>query len=320
MPAQKRRRIMESPDGFTKSKAVGTPKPNVAVPPFVSAFEGQEQAVHKTSSKPASAAKVEKVISRPRYDLPLATEQPAPNIPVSSSKPLSVSKPTPALKPVSVSKPFPNTVSLSKPVSKANLRHLEVPTGKFVNSEKSALELRPLKLPIPLTDTSTMPSWQPLPRPPPMRPPEPPTKPNHTPKSLGLPPLPSKPLRTIFTTHIALVNDLSTESGKAELASILLHDQHPEILAHTEISEDRDWNLGVSPQKMGRSSKGKGKEPKFVRYDIAFTFRLFQSHARLETDLLPARRCCTHRHTLPSLCGRRKSKMLFYLPILHLVA
>jgi hypothetical protein len=104
-----------------------------------------------------------------------------------------------------------------------------------------------------------------------MRPPETPTKPNHTPKSLGLPPLPSKPLRTIFTTHIALVNDLSTESGKAELASILLHDQHPEILAHTEISEDRDWNLGVSPQKMGRSSKGKGKEPKFVRYDIAFT-------------------------------------------------
>jgi len=76
-------------------------------------------------------------------------------------------------------------------------------------------------------------------------------------------------MRTISTTHIALTNDLSTENGKAELASMFLHDQHPEILAHAEDDEVGSLNLGPSPQKMGRSSKGKGKEAKFVRNGLA---------------------------------------------------
>jgi hypothetical protein len=46
---------------------------------------------------------------------------------------------------------------------------------------------------------------------------------------------------------------------------MFLHDQHPEISVEAE--NVSSINLGVSPQKMGRTSKGKGKEPKFIRYN-----------------------------------------------------
>jgi hypothetical protein len=241
MSARKRRRIMEGPDGFTK---VCTPKPSkVHVPRFDPAFDEAETVI---------------------------TDQPPP----------SVSKPS--LKPPKL---VPKTVSLSKPVSKVNLKQLEAPTARFVKPEKHPVELRPLKPPISLVESqgNTSTTLQRLPPPPPMRLPETPAKPHQILKSLGHPPLPSKPsaatpaksMRTISTTHIALTNDLSTETGKAELASIFLHDQHPEILARAEDDEDGNLNLGVSPQKMGRASKGKGKEPKFVRYDSTFFLRYY---------------------------------------------
>lgn len=243
MPALKRRRILKEPDGFTGS----TSRASKVHVPFL-AFGDK--------SAPASVPKPEKVISRPRYNLSFVATEQAQTTPVSKSKPLS------------------------KPVSIANLKRLEVPTAVL----KSASDFRPLKPPIFIVEsqsnTSTTPSLQrlPPPPPPPLQPPETPWKPHQNLTSHGPPPLPSKPvatptksMRTISTTHIARTNDLSTESGKAELASIFLHDQHPEILDHAEDNEDGNLNLGFSPQKMGRSSKGKGKEPKLVRYDISFS-------------------------------------------------
>ena len=88
-------------------------------------------------------------------------------------------------------------------------------------------------------------------------------------KSLQPPPvpLPSNPvidgknLRTISKTRVALATDLSTDSGVAELASIFLRDQHPDItLQHSQDNRD-GRGLGLSPEK-----KGKGKSSKFVRY------------------------------------------------------
>jgi hypothetical protein len=258
---------MEGPDGFT---GVGTPMPSrVHVPRFVPAFE--EQRMPKSTSKPTSANKTERVISRPQYTLPCTVSE--HRTPLSKS---NLKKP--------VSKMVPKTLSLAKPLSKANLKQLETPTAAFVKSENSSVDLCPRKPPISSVESpsnaSTSSSLLRLQPPLPMRPPETPSKPHHTLKSLGLPPLPSKlsttsvkSMRTISTTHIARRNDLSTDSGKAELASIFLHDQHPEILTRAEDDEDGNFSLGVSPQKMGRTSKGKGKEPKFVRYDkLLFSF------------------------------------------------
>lgn len=89
-------------------------------------------------------------------------------------------------------------------------------------------------------------------------------------KSLQPPPVPlpsnpaigAKNLRTISKTRVALATDLSTNSGVLELASIFLHDQHPDITlpeSHPDIHDGR--GLGLSPEK-----KGKSKSFKFVRY------------------------------------------------------
>ena len=256
--ARKRRRIMQAPEGFTVSPNV----PKVHVPQCAPAFDDSE-VVHKSAS---AMPKHERVITRPQFNLPATSN----------------SKPT--LQAAPASKRAPKTVSLTRPASKGNLKKLEAPNAEsLVNPDKLSLDLRPLNPPISFVESqgniATTP-LHPIPPPPPIRPPETPSKPHRALNSLGPPPAlphpfptPAKSMRTISTTHIAFTNDLSTENGKAELASMLLHDQHPEILAHAEDDEIGNLNLGVSPQKMGRSSKGKGKEPKFVRYDIYVSFR-----------------------------------------------
>ena len=239
-PPTKRPRIIQAPDGFTVSPLLS----KVHVPRFSPAFQ----------DKPASVQKPGKVITRPQFNLP------------ADSKSKSLSVPKPAFKAAQGSKRAPKTISLTKPASKGNLKQLEVPTAQLlVNSESQG-------------NTSTT-SLYPLP-PPPTRLPETPSKSRQVLTALGPPPVlpkpvvtPAKSMRTISTTNIALTNDLSTESGKTELASIFLHDQHPEILAHAEDDEVGNLNLGISPQKMGRSSNRKGKEPKFVRYVISLSFR-----------------------------------------------
>ena len=93
-------------------------------------------------------------------------------------------------------------------------------------------------------------------------------------KSLQPPPVPLpsnsaidiKNLRTISKTRVALATDLSTDTGVAELASIFLHDQHPDINSHPDNHHRR--GLELSPEK-----KGKGKHSKFVRY-VFFSYLL----------------------------------------------
>lgn len=82
----------------------------------------------------------------------------------------------------------------------------------------------------------------------------------HTPASAT-----NKEMRTISTTHIARATDISTDSGVSELASIFLHDQHPDILLLNEpgASVHHMRGLDLSPEK-----KGKGRA-KFIRNGLA---------------------------------------------------
>lgn len=303
MPARKRSRVMKEADGFTKEGSSKASK--VHVPLFATAFEGQQvgKSTATPSAKPTSVPKTERVIVRPEYDTSsFASERTPQKTSVSSSNLIPVFKGAPLKK-----------VSLSKPISKANVKQLEVPKAPAFVTEQHLSDSRPRKR---------------LPSPPAVRATETPSRLHHTILSLR-PPLvhstppttPPKPMRTILTTQIALTNDLSTESGKAELASIFLHDQHPEISAEAENSEEVSLiNLGVSPQKMGRTSKGKGKEPKFIRYDDIPLSRYPQTHVRLGMGLLLARRCYFHRHTLPLHSGRKRSRIHSRLLGLPLVA
>lgn len=78
------------------------------------------------------------------------------------------------------------------------------------------------------------------------------------------PAIDGKNLRTISKTRVALATDLSTDSGLAELASIFLHDQHPDITLPNPHPDDHDGRgLGLSPEK-----KSKGKGFKLVRYAL----------------------------------------------------
>jgi hypothetical protein len=73
-----------------------------------------------------------------------------------------------------------------------------------------------------------------------------------------------KSLRKISNTRVALATDLSTDSGVAELASIFLHDQHPDITLPNSHPDNHDGRgLGLSPEK-----KSKGKSSKLVRYAL----------------------------------------------------
>ena len=78
------------------------------------------------------------------------------------------------------------------------------------------------------------------------------------------PAIDGKSLRTISNTRVALATDLSTDNGVAELASIFLHDQHPDITLPNSHSDNHDGRgLGLSPEK-----KSKGKSSKLIRYAI----------------------------------------------------
>ncbi|KAJ7646727.1 hypothetical protein FB45DRAFT_180613 [Roridomyces roridus] len=68
-------------------------------------------------------------------------------------------------------------------------------------------------------------------------------------------------MRTISTTLLARATDMLTEHGQSELASILLHDQYPDIPSMDDVDENR--GVMVSPEK---SSKGKEK---FARNGLA---------------------------------------------------
>ena len=69
-------------------------------------------------------------------------------------------------------------------------------------------------------------------------------------------------LKTLSTTSIAKATDLSTESGNAELASILLYDQHPDIVHGDADRSEARRGLNFSPRK---KRYGQQNGPQFVR-------------------------------------------------------
>ncbi|KIL61358.1 hypothetical protein M378DRAFT_13542 [Amanita muscaria Koide BX008] len=73
-------------------------------------------------------------------------------------------------------------------------------------------------------------------------------------------------LKTLSTTSIAKATDLSTESGNAELASILLYDQHPEIVHGDADRSEARRGLNFSPRK---KRYGQQSGPQFVRNGLA---------------------------------------------------
>ncbi|KAG5646177.1 hypothetical protein DXG03_004230 [Asterophora parasitica] len=250
LPAKKRRRVMEQPDGFQKPKPVDTVKTKIQAPKFASAFDGAVDDAHT------------KLMRNHKLDLR----------PDFASKPVSKA---------SLSKPVSKTnlKQLAAPSFLLPAKETE---------KKSAPALRVLPPPDPWaaakgessSTTSTVPVLQ-------LRPPPPPPPPHNAPSS-KLPSKPVAPLntlqapnifapaevildpslRTISTTEIALATDLSTDSGAAELAHIFLHDQHPEIAASNR-EEHMEWNIGMSPQKGAKFVKGKGKEAKYVKGGLA---------------------------------------------------
>ncbi|KAG6911054.1 hypothetical protein DXG01_004568 [Tephrocybe rancida] len=244
MPAKKRRRVMDVPDGFEPQKTVNTAKLSIQVPKFMSAFDEQQPPQRKPISKSKFDSRSDFVMSNPSNSV---------------------------------------SATIRKPKSHPNLKQLAVPTFPLHTAEKDqttvhAIRLQPVPDPRALTkgETSSVTTPQlfrrPLPQPPVI--PPAPSKPGPTLKNLPAPTIvvPSEKtsdtsLRTISTTEIALATDLFTDSGTAELAHIFLHDQHPEIAASNK-QQLPEWNIGMSPQKGGKHAKG-GKEGKYIKGGLA---------------------------------------------------
>ncbi|KAJ4468337.1 hypothetical protein J3R30DRAFT_1704696 [Lentinula aciculospora] len=87
---------------------------------------------------------------------------------------------------------------------------------------------------------------------------------------------PNKPLRTIATTRMARATDLSTESGAAELASIVLQNLS-ETLDTTELKS----GLDLSPKKNHPFGRG----PRFVRDGLAAHAASLLSHINTSVAL-----------------------------------
>jgi hypothetical protein len=254
VPSRKRQR-MTGPEGF--QKPLVTPA-KVIVPAFVSEFgkPGQATSSEQSTSKPVSTSK--------------------------SVRPLSTSRMPPAFKPLSESpskpviphsnttkKPAMRTKLLSsldlKPRTRPNydishLQSVSKPVGQRLQAPPLAEDIVGSANITPLRKV-TLPAFA--------QPPVTPSKPTVSLNAIHPPRLsvttPSEPLLPISKTAIARATDLATEHGTAELASIFLRDQHPDISNHAKDPDDVNgfW-MGVSPEKGGRNTKGKGKE-KFIR-------------------------------------------------------
>ncbi|KAJ7121344.1 hypothetical protein C8R43DRAFT_1033922 [Mycena crocata] len=225
----KRARLMPPPDGFSKPKT--RPVSKASAPKFTSGFD----APPVTAKRPSKVIEVQRVSKFADSDAPDAV-RPKPQMR--------------ALKP-----PIPLLDSGSRPVA--------------TSSPQPAPRIPPLPIfPLPASKNAALRQLAPLPAPP--VPVASSFKLTTTFKPLAPPPLPpstassDRNLRTISTTLIARATDLFTDNGASELASILLHDQHPDIqFSSTPDDVDERRGIQMSPEKSGR-----GKE-KFVRNGLA---------------------------------------------------
>ncbi|KAJ7656670.1 hypothetical protein B0H17DRAFT_1213726 [Mycena rosella] len=222
---------MVAPDGFSKATTKPVTKPSA--PKFTSAFDAVSAPAPAPGPAPVPARRAS--IRFVDSDAPnpvkpnRAVRALKPPVPLfnSGSKPAVDSVPAPRLPPLPV---FPPPVSRS-----AALRQLApppAPSAPIASSSKSTTSLKPL-VPPPYPAPAQAPSSD-------------------------------RTLRTISTTLIARATDLFTDNGASELASIFLHDQHPDIQWQSA-PDDVDERRGImmSPEKAG-----KGKE-KFLRNGLA---------------------------------------------------
>ncbi|KAF9468242.1 hypothetical protein BDZ94DRAFT_1304524 [Collybia nuda] len=249
MPPRKRQR-MAGPEGF--SKPLTTPV-KVNTPTFVSGFGTSTM---EPNSRPLSASKTAKPLSTSR--VPPAFE----SFLESSSKPKSVvaKKPVVRLKPPSLPdlkiRTRPNYGLHNEP--KSLRRRIQPPSLAPVNPEGINTNITPMR-------KVTLPFFG--------QPPVTPSKPTMKLNAIAPPRLPTPTAREsmlpISKTTIARATDLTTDQGTAELASIFLRDQHPDIFNPAHHPDDMNgfW-MGMSPEKEGKNTKGKGKE-KFKRNGLA---------------------------------------------------
>lgn len=285
---------MAVPEGFQKPPV--TPV-KVNVPTFVSGFgkPGLEP-----TSRPMSASKSVKPVSTSRT-LPVFKP-----LPESGSK-LVITQPNIAKKPIMRSKPL-STPDL-KPRTRPNydMSHLHT------DSKPVGRRLQPPSLAeVKSEDTSTT-SMRKVALPSFAQPPVTPSKPTVSLNTILPPRLPTPAAREqmhpISKTTIARATDLTTDQGTAELASIFLRDQHPDISNQAKDPDDVNgfW-MGVSPEKGARNTKGKGKE-KFIRCVFHFEYRYLAPHrAALVMAWQHKHQPSSHVHITLLLCGKRRLK------------
>ena len=229
----KRPRIMVAADGFSKPPSKPkTPALKQKPPTFTSAFTTSID--HPTPSKATA-------LHTPLRTLKPLTRAFATTQLVNDDAPRQL-RPAP-----------PPVLHIPNDTPTVTLKHRPPPLLNLQASTSNIL-LKSLPPPMPIETT-------PILKPPskvlkPLIPPNPPEL-QHTSAEVT-----NKEMRTISTTHIARATDLSTDRGVTELASIFLHDQHPDILLPNEpgASIHHMRGLDISPEK-----KGKGKL-KFIRY------------------------------------------------------
>lgn len=248
---------LHGPDGFQKSKPTSRYKPPESITKFVSAFD---------SPAPKSPPKKNAAATHDRLRNPFVDAD-VPNDPEAGPSRLSAPKP---LKPSSFAHP-PRLAAQKADKSLPALKILKPPvllpppaavapqTTKTASATPSSLKptlkhppARPEKL------MSVL-------KPPPL-PIQPSAKSSVTLKALAPPPFPerrptspTKPMKTILTTSIALATDPTKEGAGAELLSLFLKQHGHGFTSSTERELQR--GVMVSPDKRSR-----GKDPKFVRY------------------------------------------------------
>ncbi|KAF8961592.1 hypothetical protein BDZ97DRAFT_1828044 [Flammula alnicola] len=239
-PIKRRRMEMPTPDGFTSNTP---PKPvyKASVPRFSSAFNDNDNTPAK----------------RPREvpETPVAMKDSSRRVEANVSL---IHKPRETREKLLVSvqemhKDFSRETSTKQKVTLQLRPPPRPPLPPVVASASNSTPLRQIVKPKFSSAKPTSKGLQPLQPPPNLMP--------TTRSNLAT----GKDMRTISTTGLGLLNDLSHDKRTEELASILLRDQHPEIHAHESAADSiMRRGLELSPEK-----KGKGNSAKFIRGGLA---------------------------------------------------
>ncbi|KAF8199969.1 hypothetical protein K438DRAFT_1966307 [Mycena galopus ATCC 62051] len=266
-------------DGFSKPSK--KPSLKSSAPKFTSAFDTPPAPIKqssKISGRPEKSHTSDARVTGPKPDLRALK----PPVPLFNSEFKAAPPPLPI---------FPHPASKN-----AALRQLSVPPAPFAPPSKLPTPLKPLVAPPPPGPSAPVASSSKLI---PLRPPPPPA-------SAALPS--DRTMRTISTTLLARATDLFTDNGASELASILLHDQHPDIQSPSIDDVDERRGIMMSPEKGG------GKE-KFVRSGLAARAAALYDRSHASLSLWEAETS----HSLLAASARRGLNPDMRLRILHIL-